>query len=357
MRRSTQSARSRRSVRGSSVVAMALALGAILAPAAGAAVWRSGPEVSALSISSPAWTALKKAADAPLPKAKISDQNSAHDIATLAAALAFRRSGVAGYRAKAAGAIAAAIGTERGGRVLALGRNLVGYVAAAEAIDLARTDPALDARFRAWMSAVRTVNLDGYTLVSVSERRPNNWGTMGGASRVAADVYLGDGADLARAATAFRGYLGERSAYAGFKYGSDLSWQADPKNPVGINPAGATVKGIDVDGALPDDMRRGCSLRPVPCFTDYAWEGLQGAVVEADILARNGYDAWNWGNRALMRAAAFLDRLDRRFGGWWAKGDDTWQPWVINLAYGTSFRTAAARSGKIMGFTDWTHAG
>lgn len=357
MRCSEQSACRGRRLRRSIVVALTIAgMSAVLAPAAGATIWRSATELTAQPLSGVAWTSLAKAADGSLGTANVADQNSAHDMSTLAAALAFQRTGAAAYRTKAAVGIAAAIGTERGGRVLALGRNLAGYVVAAEAITLAKADPALNARFRAWLSAARSAPLDGRTLISVSEERPNNWGTMAGASRVAADVYLGDGADLARAATVFRGYLGERAAYAGFRYGSDLSWQADPKNPVGINPAGAVRNGFDVDGALPDEMRRGCSLRADPCFTDYAWEALQGAVVEADILARNGYAAWSWGNRALLRAAAYLDRLDRRFGGWWAKGDDTWQPWVINRAYGTSLRTAPARSGKIMGFTDWTHA-
>jgi hypothetical protein len=227
-------------------------------------------------------------------------------------------------------------------------------VISADLIGLSSLDPALDARFRAWLSAVRTATLSGDTLISTHETRPNNWGTMAGASRLAVDVYLGDQADLARAATVFRGWLGDRSAYAGFKFG-DLSWQIDPRNPVAVQPTGASKLGLQIDGALSDDMRRGCALNPTPCHTNYAWEALQGALVQAQILSRRGYDAWNWSDRALLRAVQFLDRLDKAQGGWWAANDDTWQPWLINRAYGTSMRAATpAAEGKVMAWTDWT---
>ena len=85
------------------------------------------------------------------------------------------------------------------------------------------------------------------------------------------------------------------------------------------------------------NMRRGCRYRLPPCATGYAWEALQGAVVQAEILHRQGYDAWQWQDRALLRAAQFLWRLDQLYGGWWASGDDEWQVWLINAAYGTDF--------------------
>jgi hypothetical protein len=323
-------------------------------PVAVAGIWTSPAELASRPTSGPAWTALKKAADQSPGTADLADQNSDHDVLTLASALVYARTGTAAYRGKAAAGISAAIGTERGGRTLALGRNLASYVIAADLIGLGNADPALDARFRAWLSTVRTENLDGESLISTSETRPNNWGLMAGASRAAADVYLGDGTDLARAARVFKGWLGDRSSYAGFRYG-DESWQVNPSFPVGVQPVGAVKKGLNIDGALADDMRRGCSLKVPPCHTDYAWEGMQGAMVEAQILARRGFDAFGWQDRALLRAARFLDRLDAAYGGWWARQDDEWQPWLINAVYGTSFpATSPASPGKIMGWTDWT---
>ena len=198
------------------------------------------------------------------------------------------------------------------------------------------------------------------TLVLTHELRPNNWGTHAGASRIAADIYLGDRRDLARAAAVFMGWLGDRDIYHGFRYGEDQSWQSDPAAPVGVDPPGTSKDGQSIDGALPDDMRRGCSLRFPPCPTLYPWEALQGAVVQAELLSRQGFDAWNWGDQALRRAATFLFDLHRRYGDekWAAPGGDAWIPWLLNARYGTRFPvTSPASPGKGMGFTDWTAAG
>jgi hypothetical protein len=265
-------------------------------------------------------------------------------------------------RAKVATALGAVIGTERGGRTLALARGLVSYVVAADLIDLDAYDPARGSAFRSWLAAVRTETLspsDYPTLVLTHEVRPNNWGTHAGASRIAADVYLGDRADLERAAAIFKGWLGDRAVYHGFRFGGDESWQADPNAPVGVNPRGAMRDGQSLDGALPDDMRRGCGLRFPPCPTLYPWEAMQGAVVQAELLSRQGYDAWNWGDQALRRAATFLFGLHDRYGAkeWGAPGGDEWIPWLLNARYGTHFPAVLpAQPGKGMGFTDWTAA-
>jgi hypothetical protein len=163
-------------------------------------------------------------------------------------------------------------------------------------------------------------------------------------------VYLKDRKEIQRTARVFRGWLGDRTAHAGFKYG-ELDWQGNPQRPVGINPKGATRNGQNVDGVLPDDMRRGGPLRFPPGKTKYVWEALQGAIVQAEILYRAGYDTWEWEDRAILRAVEFLYRI-----GWKAEGDDTWQIWLVNRRYGTSLPTSdKARPGKNMGWTDWTH--
>lgn len=58
----------------------------------------------------------------------------------------------------------------------------------------------------------------GRTVVSTHEDRPNHWGTHAGGARIAVALYLHDAEDLERAGTVFRGWLGDRDAYAGFKY-------------------------------------------------------------------------------------------------------------------------------------------
>jgi hypothetical protein len=329
----------------------------------GRGIWISGVEIRTLPMSGAAWEALKAQADQSAGSPRLSDQDQMNNVYVLAKALVYARTGVERYRTEVRAQCLSAIGTEAGGRTLALGRELAAYVIAADLVGL---DPATEGpTFRRWLRSVMTEVLDSKTLISTHEDRPNNWGTHAGASRVAVAAYLAKSPDaseaqfgqleLARAAAVFKGYLGDRSAYSGFSYGT-LSWQADPAHPVGINPLGATKDGHSIDGAIPDDMRRGCDFTWPPCFTDYAWEAMQGVTVQAELLHRAGYDAWNWQDRAILRAARFLGRLDESFGGWSPSGDDEWNVWLLNNAYGATFPTkAAARPGKNMGWTDWTH--
>ena len=62
----------------------------------------------------------------------VSDQDDDTDVRVLAKALVHARTGDAALRDEVIDACMAAIGTEAGGRTLALGRNLLGYVIAAE---------------------------------------------------------------------------------------------------------------------------------------------------------------------------------------------------------------------------------
>jgi hypothetical protein len=266
----------------------------------------------------------------------------------LAKALVYARTGMQPYRRAVIDNCMTAIGTEHGGRTLALGRNLAAFVIAADLVGLGDEE---DRRFRAWLRQTLGDTLFKRTLRSTHEQRPNNWGTHAGASRAAVAAYLGDHEELARTALVFRGYLGDRTSYASFKYG-DLSWQADPEAPVGINPMNAMRDGHLIGGIMPDDMRRGGEFQWPPRETGYPWEALQGAVVQAEILYRAGYDAWEWEDRALLRAVQCLYRL-----GWEADGDDRWIVWLINHRYGTNYHTKTpTRPGKTMGWTDWTHS-
>jgi hypothetical protein len=320
-------------------------------------IWISLGELRQLPRSGSAWRRLKTTADGKLGEANLSDQVSNHDVRTLATALVFARTGKEAYRSKAVDGIMSAIGTEDGGRTLALGRNLVSYVIAADLVNLRDYDPDRNRKFQDWLKKVRHERLSGRTLVGTHEDRPNNWGTHAGASRVAVAVYLGDQKDLARAAKVFHGWLGDRSAYAGFVWGNKLDWQADPDKPVGVNPTGAMKDGEVIGGAIPPEMRRGGKFQFPPKRTDYPWGALSGALVQAQMLDRQGYDVWGWEGQALRRAVQFLHNLDVEYNRWWADGDDSWMPWLVNKSYGTSFPTEPVTlPGKNMGFTDWTHA-
>jgi Alginate lyase len=341
-------------------------------------IWISRTEVRRLPRAGAAWERMKAAADDDLGSADIADKDSDHDVKTLAVALVYARTGDSSYRRKAAEAIAEAVGTEEGGKTLALGRNLLSYVIAADLIEFRAYDPAREATFRRWLRAVRHEPLgseavDDQTLIGTAERSSSNWGGMAGASRVAVAAYLADEKDVARAAKVMKGWLGDRSAYPGIpgpEYGpedvgkglrfggsnNDLSWHADPSRPVGVNPKGAKKDGHSIDGALPSDMRRGGPFTWPPDYTQYPREALSGYVALAELLYRQGYDVYSWEDKALLRATRFLFSLDRRFPGhgWWEPKVAVY--WIINFRYGTHFPVKGGGFGRNVDWTDWTHS-
>lgn len=342
-------------------------------------IWISEEELARLPTRGHAWERLEDAADDTSEEAEIADQDSNHDVTTLAIALVYARTGDTSYRETAAEAIVDAIGTEEGGRTLELGRNLLSYVIAADVIDLREYDPEAETEFREWLRSVRREPLgseaiERQTLIGTAEGTPSNWGGMAGASRAAVAVYLGDDDDLARLATVMKGWLGDRSAYPGipsnefgpedlgkgFRFGgpeNDLSWHVDPSRPRGVNPKGANKDGHSIDGALPDDMRRGGEFTWPPQYTQYAREALSGYVALAEILFRQGYDVYEWEDQALLRATRFLWELEQEF-----PDRDWWEPdvpvyWIINYRYETSFPVeGGSEYGRNIDWTDWTHA-
>jgi len=327
--------------------------GNVPAPRSTTGIWLSDQELAALPTSGAAWQQVQEAASGDLGQPALADQDSDHDVRTLASALVAARTGDRAMQDKAVAALSEAMGTEDGGRTLAIGRNLQSYVIAADLVDLDAADPAVGARFRTWLRAVRTEDLDGNTLVETSNERPNNWGTHATASLIAAAAYLEDTAELNRLANVFRGWTGDRRAYSGFNFGGDLSWQANPDAPVGVNPVGAKLAGVDVGGALPEEMRRGGSFTTgTPGDTGYPWGALNGAVVSAELLSRRGFDAWSWGDQALQRATEYLFKL-----GWGPGNDDEWVVPLVNARNDGKDHPAQSEVGlgKNLGFTNWTH--
>jgi hypothetical protein len=312
-------------------------------------IWLTRDELSRLPMQGVAWTRLLQAANTAAGTPNVADQNETTHKTVFAKALVYGRTGDERDRTEVRAACMAAIGTEVGGRTLALARNLGAYVMAADLVGLQADE---DLRFRTWLRACLTEPLDGLTLRSTHELRPNNWGTHAGASRLAVAMYLGDQAEIARCAQVFRGWLGDRTAYAGFHYG-DLSWQADPLHPVGVNPLGASRQGHSIDGVLPDDQRRSGTFVWPPPKEDYVYEALQGALLQAVLIDRAGlHDVWKWQNSALLRAYKWL------YGqaSFPAAGDDVWQMPIVDRMYGTHYWDGSpARPGKTLGWTDWTH--
>ncbi len=275
-------------------------------------IWISQDEIMALPMSGPGWDEMIVAANSAPTTAVVSNQDSDASTGIMAAANVCARAKVQAYCDKVIAALrSAATGTpESGGRALAFGREMIGYVLSADIIGLKDRDPALDAQFRTklakWLDAPTSSGPDSLRICS--NDRPNNWGTHCTASRIAIDLYLGDKADLDKAANVVRGWMGDRTAYAGFDFG-ELWWQADPAKPVGVNPKNSTINGFNVGGLQPEEMRRAGSFKWPPGPTDYAWEGNQGALASTWMLMRAGYPADQWSDRAECRVAEALYRI------------------------------------------------
>lgn len=241
-------------------------------------------------------------------------------------------------------------------RALALARELQGYVAAAEGVSLSKVDPDLDAAVRAKFRYFLTCPTKSgpASLLKSMEERPNNWGTHATAAVMLTARYLGDVNIFAHAVQVFRGFLGDRAAYAGFTYGA-LDWQELPAQPVGINRKGATIQGHNMDGSLPEELRRGGGFEwPLPATppTFYPWEAEQGIGVAVATALNAGVDLRPASDWAHKRSIIWLTQVAK----WPITGDDAWQAPLLNWLYpDLKLAVPDGGPGKGMAWTEFTH--
>ena len=333
----------------------------------GNGIWMSKAELNKLPVTGASWNSLVSYAKSNTNDPNLSNQDDETDTNTIAKALVYARTGNTTYANEVLYTLQRVvelnpISSSLEWNELGASRSIGSYAIAADLIDLKNYAPSFDKnQFRAWLDKARFADTEGGrgSIAAVHEKRPNNHGTHASASRIAAALYLGDKADLDRAIQVFKGWLGNRSSYSGFKYG-DLSWQVNQEKPVGINPKGSQINGYNVDGVLPDDQRRGGSFSWPPPQENYVYEGLQGVVVSAEMLYRAGYPAFEWSDKAILRAVQWLHNTTFSDGkNYPAEGDDIWQIYIINKRYGTKFPTGSSSTtspGKMIGYTDWTHS-
>jgi hypothetical protein len=354
------------------IVTIAIAASVVTwsAPTAGAADYLLMPRSELLTrpVSGSAWTALRAVADQSLGTANLCDQDEDHHLRTLAAALVYARTGIETYGTKARAGVMAALPTQRvgcGNAVLALGRQLTAYVLAA---DFAGLTGSNDTTFRSWLSAVRGKIIGGHSswdsLIKTHRDAPNNWGAYAGAARIAASLYIGDSADLAAATLVTRGFLGDRSAYAGFRTNldsADLSWTCTGSGTTYTPVSGqCTRSGVNVDGAVAADISRGGAIPKWPpgdTGIQYQHGSIEGLGLQVELLWRHGQSgAWGWSTNALRRMAGIVSRSAASGGtGWNGTSASRQMPWLLNKRYGISLPTAATSMGRAIGFTDWLY--
>lgn len=314
-------------------------------------VWLKQSDFDQLPTTGTEWQKIVSAKNQGTLFPDIINQNDNTEQYVLAKALYWRKfPSETKYRDEVIASCNAAIDTEKGGRTLALGRNLCGYVVAADLVGFRGTD------FVNWTRECLTEVLGSGVsrdLKTTAKRRPNNWGTMAFGSWAAVAVYLDDDIELNECALHFKAFLGDRTIYTGFSFG-DLSWQSNPSQPRGINPVGATIQGHNVDGVVPDDQRRDGDFIWPPTQVNYVYEGGQGTVTCAQILSNAGFDVFNWESKAILRMYKWLHN-EADFPC--SDNGDEWQIYVVNLNYGSqaNFPEFSAGVGRIMSWTEWSH--
>jgi hypothetical protein len=339
----------------------------------GSGMWVSPSTIMSLPTSGAAWDRMRTAAYGSWGTPDLKNQDNKHDIKLLAGALVYARTGDASLRSKVRDGIIAAKRTldassewQTTNGVLAAGRQLGAYVIAADLIALNNFDAVTDTEFRGWLTTIRTTNIGTHSrwksITYTCENAAANWSTFACASRIAASIYLGDTADVDRAASIMRAFLGERSAYPAnapgqngyFQHtaGYSSSWACDEVTWTGVNPA-CLKSGINIDGALVEDASRGggcCVLQGDG--VGYSWEALQGLFVSVELLSRTGRygDPYGWSNQALKRAMSFMQR-----SGWGITSVATYVPWMANARYNTTYPTTTSSNGRIMSWGDWLY--
>lgn len=225
-----------------------------------------------------------------------------------------------------------------------IGRNLTGFIVAADMIDLKTVDPLLHAQMVAWLRSIRVKLLhernattNGSTDVyrvrsfeSMVRERPNNHGISGQQTLMAINMYLGDTVAIEEQAAMYRTWIGDTAEYTGFRFkpigypwqaaesGVDPAYNANPNLPkyVGINRPGSTIQGHPVDGCPPEEARRthwdGTQNLPKESHvfswpmgvSNYFWTVAAPWTGWIHLLERCGIPALSYGQNALQR---FMD--------------------------------------------------
>lgn len=326
-------------------------------------IWISSEEIMRLPMSGAAWTRLQDKANSSWGSANLGDNNSPHDVNTLAGALVAVRTGDSVMRNKTISGLQSAMNSPLS-RALELSRGLQTYVIAADIIGYHTPE------FESWVQKMLNQKVSPHTggsklcnnagvsiscdtlggVVCTALRSANNWGGHARASAIAAALYLNDQSLLNKLINAHKSFIG--IDVPNNLYCENTNWHADATNRYGVNRVNATLSGHNASGILPEDWRRGAEYNWPPTFSGYMWEGMQGFVVSSVLLHRSGDVPFNAGDNAVVRA---MDKLYKDIN-YPASSDDTWIPWVVNFFAGTGFPTSTANPGKNMGWTDWTHA-
>jgi hypothetical protein len=253
--------------------------------------------------------------------------------------------------------------------LLGLGRQLAGYVEAANLIRFA--EPG----FVAWVHRMVTLEHGSgqrwgnyKTILATATSLNSNWATQCNRSVLVASMYLKQvGTDAQKAdaekwlklsVLAHKRDIGIRGDYPELPplYTAPNGWGGNAPYKAGINPVGTTGV-IGGKERVLDAVRQGDWLRTEidgkedrdatqwpPNVTSYMWEGLQGETVSAAILHQHGLCPFDAADNAIVRAlhanygTGAMAANEPRFVNP-AEGDDKGIPWIVNHFGGSNFPT------------------
>jgi hypothetical protein len=326
-------------------------------PSSGEGILLSRAELMALPTSGPAWDAIMVQVENPSGGSYRLSTRDHSNMDVLANALAGARLNNAVYEAFVRDKIADMMAAPRKeSDLLGTLRHLQTYVISADLIDLRSFDPALDARFRRWLAAEIRFEYSGGgggSVISTHERKPNNFGTHAGASRIAAALYLDDAEELKAARDVWYGWAtGDPDFVPEDRVWTGTDWQCSDSRPSGINREGCTRDGHSLDGVIPEDQER-CGEYSwyswPPCATNYIHGATDGMTLSFWMLARQGEDPWAWGDQAALRQMRWKYEVQQPpYEGF------RWQIPVVEAAYGLDLPgNDPTATSTNFGYADW----
>lgn len=314
----------------------------------------SRANLMALPTSGAEWESVKASADAPASPDLCNQDNKA-DVNALAAGIVYARTGDEAYRNRAINLINAAMASQTdgcGNAVLAMGRQLGGYVLAADFANYR------DTTFIDWLGMIVNREVGGHgrwhVLRFTAYDSASNWGVHALASTTAADIFLGNTADIEKDWQVFSSYgvphgwpFNKASSYN--EQWSCVDTDETGKLPIAINVP-CVKSGINLDGAPVEDSSRSA----FGSYSTYIHESLQGYAVDAQLWNMQGRDGWGVNNAQVCRAAQFGDRVGKLNDS----SVSLFVAYMANHFCGLSLPVKSPTSGgRMFAFSDWLYSG
>jgi hypothetical protein len=323
-------------------------------PSSGKGILLSRAELMALPTSGPAWDAIMARVQNPSGGSYRLGTRDDSNMDVLANALAGARLDDERYKRFVRDKVEQMMAAPRKeSDLLGTLRHLQTYIISADLIDLRSFDPALDARFRRWLAAEIRFEYSGGgggSVISTHERKPNNFGTHAGASRIAAALYLDDAEELKAARDVWYGWAtGDPDFVPEDRVWTGTDWQCSDSRPSGINREGCTRDGHSLDGVIPEDQERCGEFSWPPCATNYVHGATDGMLLSFWMLVRHGEDPWAWGDQAALRQMRWKYEVQQPpYSGF------RWQIPVVEAAYGLDLPgNDPTATSTNFGYADW----